>query len=445
MNKMTRAALYIRVSTEEQAIHGYSLEAQQEALERYAKEHELYVAGRYADEGASARKPYNKRPGFMRMLDDVEADRIDLILFIKLDRWFRSVRDYYKIQDVLETHHVDWKAIMENYDTTTAAGRLHINIMLSVAQDEADRTSERIKFVFQDRLRRGEFAAGAIPIGYKLVNKHLVIDEEKAPAVRAAFEFYEKNHNLMATRRMLRDIYGIDYAPGSLKKLLRHPVYMGAYKNIDGFCEPIVSQELFKQVKEAVERNNAKNCPSGRIHIFSSLLICSICGRKMVSCSSPVEYSYYHCPRNRKGPECPHTKRLNERKLERFLLDNLMDEMRRQIDAGKLTAAQKVRRGPDKNQIKTKLSRLKDLYINGLIDMDAYRKDYDDLNAQLQESEAQQSEDVPDIVRLEQLVRDNPLVRYELRDRKERQMLWHSILREIKINSNSEVVGIVFR
>ena len=93
-----RAALYIRVSTEEQAIHGLSLSAQQETLTRYIQENGLLLAGIYADEGITARKKYRNRVQFMRMLKDVQENKIDLILFIKLDRWFRNIADYYDVQ-----------------------------------------------------------------------------------------------------------------------------------------------------------------------------------------------------------------------------------------------------------------------------------------------------------------------------------------------------------
>jgi len=196
---MIRAGLYIRVSTEEQALHGYSLEAQREALTRYAREHDYYIADYYTDEGASARKPFTKRREFMRMLNDVQADKLNLILILKLDRWFRSVRDYYKVQEILETHHVDWKTVLENYDTSTAAGRLHINIMLSVAQDEADRDSERIRFVFQDKLRRNE-VIGKIPRGYKVENKKMVPGDEKTvEMVRDIFRAFLELGSFYAT------------------------------------------------------------------------------------------------------------------------------------------------------------------------------------------------------------------------------------------------------
>ena len=146
---MKRVFLYIRVSTEEQAVHGLSIEAQTAALEAWAQTNGHKVAGVYTDAGISARKPASNRPALQRLLVDVQAGKGELIVFTKLDRWFRNIAEYYKVQEILERNHVDWRTIQEDYDTSTAAGRLKINIMLSVAQDEADRTSERIKAVME--------------------------------------------------------------------------------------------------------------------------------------------------------------------------------------------------------------------------------------------------------------------------------------------------------
>ena len=147
---------YVRVSTEEQAIHGLSIEAQTAALEDWAKSSGCKLLGIYTDAGISARKPASKRPALQQLLNDVRGGKGDLIVFTKLDRWFRNIAEYYKVQEVLEQHHVDWKTIQEDYDTSTASGRLKVNIMLSVAQDEADRTSERIKAVFHREHRAEE-------------------------------------------------------------------------------------------------------------------------------------------------------------------------------------------------------------------------------------------------------------------------------------------------
>ena len=102
-----RVALYIRVSTEEQARQGLSLDAQEQDLRNFAKRKGYSVVGLYVDDGASARKSPFKRKAFKRLLIDVEQGLVDRILFIKLDRWFRSVRDYYKAQDILDSHSVD--------------------------------------------------------------------------------------------------------------------------------------------------------------------------------------------------------------------------------------------------------------------------------------------------------------------------------------------------
>ena len=160
-----RAALYIRVSTDEQAKQGFSLPAQEEDLREYARRSGYAVAGLYVDDGVSARKKYTQRKALMRLLSDVEADKIDIILFIKLDRWFRNIADYYKIQEILDAHNVAWKTTQENYDTETTNGRLYINIRLSVAQDESDRTGDRIRFVNESKAARGECINGMLPIG----------------------------------------------------------------------------------------------------------------------------------------------------------------------------------------------------------------------------------------------------------------------------------------
>ena len=148
--------LYVRVSTEEQSRSGLSLETQEKALKEYCERNGHTIIDIYRDAGFSARKPYNKRPEMMRLISDLNERKPQKILFTKLDRWFRNIREYYKVQEILDAHDVAWSAIWENYNTDTASGRLHVNIMLSVAQDESDRTSERIKSIHHAAIMRGQ-------------------------------------------------------------------------------------------------------------------------------------------------------------------------------------------------------------------------------------------------------------------------------------------------
>ena len=135
---LVRVALYIRVSGEEQKIKGLSLEAQQERLEEYAREKGWLIVGVYIDAAKTARKNMHKRAEFQKMIEAVKRDEVDLLLFCRLDRWFRSVADYYKVMEILQAHGCDWKTTDEEYDTTSANGRLYINVKLSIAQNEAD-------------------------------------------------------------------------------------------------------------------------------------------------------------------------------------------------------------------------------------------------------------------------------------------------------------------
>ena len=117
-----RVALYVRVSGQEQAIKGLSLEAQQEDLEEYARERGWVIVGVYIDAAKTARKRLGKRTNFLRMLEDVKRDKVDLILFTRLDRWFRSVADYYKVIEVLEAHHCGWLTTQEQYGCISISG-----------------------------------------------------------------------------------------------------------------------------------------------------------------------------------------------------------------------------------------------------------------------------------------------------------------------------------
>ena len=163
-----RVGCYERVSTEEQAMHGFSISTQMDNLAEYCENNKMKIVDHYTDEGISGAKPPLKRPALQRLLDDVEAGKIDMILFTKLDRWFRSVKEYFKVQDILDRHKVAWKAIHEDYDTTTANGQMAITIFLAVAQNERDRTAERIKVVLEHKRKHKEacFGGQAIPFGY---------------------------------------------------------------------------------------------------------------------------------------------------------------------------------------------------------------------------------------------------------------------------------------
>ena len=174
---MKRVGIYMRVSSDKQAQEGDSIPAQRDAIRRYIdNSQDMILAGEYLDDGISGTK--EDRDELQRMMSDVRAGKLDMILVTKLDRLYRSIRHYLNLQDTLDKCGVNWRAIWEPvYDTSTPQGRLIINQMMSIAQFEAENTGQRIRQVQAYKVSKGEVISGQTPVGYKIVNKHLVPDE----------------------------------------------------------------------------------------------------------------------------------------------------------------------------------------------------------------------------------------------------------------------------
>lgn len=433
VDAVRRAALYIRVSTEEQAMHGLSLTAQRDTLTNYAQANDLKVVGVYTDEGITARKKYRSRAAFMRMLEDVQAGQIDIILFIKLDRWFRNVADYYEVQRILDAHHVQWIATEENYDTTTANGRLHLNIKLSIAQDESDRTSERIKFVFDNKVKRGEVVSGKIPLGYKVEDKRMVIDPETAPIAQDIFRQYTVIRSVRALREYIMNTHGLVYSHAGVRALLDNERYIGRAHGQDDFCPPLISMEQFQQVQELLSQRAQRNLArSDRVYLFTGLVRCAECGNNLSAHVVGQKYIYYRCTKYEKLHLCPHKKRTSELVLEQWLLDNLIDS----FEAYNLSIGEGVslaRPQVDELKIKRKMEKLKDLYLNDLIDRDTYERDYTALRDELREANAPPARP-PQPVNI--LTLQTALAAYSELSRQNKKEFWGRIVGQITITND---------
>lgn len=376
---MERTALYIRVSTQEQAIHGLSIEAQRASLEAWARQNGKKIVGVYADEGISARKKASKRPALQRLLQDVASGDVDLIAFTKLDRWFRNIAEYYKVQEILETHNVNWKTILEDYDTSTASGRLKINIMLSVAQDEADRTSERIKVVFENKRAKGELPAGNLPKGYRREGKKIVLDETTAPIVRAAFDMYFETGSPFRVIRSFPELH-LNYR--SCCYMLASPSYMGT---VSGVTIPalITPEEHEKAV--SMRRTPARKTKENRVYLFSGLIVCPVCGGRMGGRAYPSKkgdkyYNYYVCGRSSQLGRCTNTMNYGEKMIERYLLEHIDSKLEILLDFQKKPPTSHE---PQRAKLRKKLARLSELWVDDLITKEDYKRQYDALTAEL--------------------------------------------------------------
>jgi DNA invertase Pin-like site-specific DNA recombinase len=442
MSKLLRAALYIRVSHEEQVLHGYSLEAQRQSLTEYAQKNNLHIFDYYIDEGQTARKTYNKRKDFIRMLEDVKAGNLDIILFIKLDRWFRNVRDYYKIQDILEKHNVNWRTIYENYDTSTANGRLHINIMLSVAQDEADRTSERIKFVFENKIRNGEVITGNMAFGYRIENKKLVIEPKEAEIVKDVFDYYLHRQSKYAAITYIKEKYGVTLYHNALSRMLIKKIYLGEYRNVINYCDAIIDRDTFVSVQEII-KSNIRMGKTRVIYVYSGLLRCPLCGRNLASAktktSEHVYNIHYRCNGRYQDKTCTFNHSIGEKKIDAFLLANIEQQIKSYIADYEMKSKSTPKpRIAEYEKLRSRLEKLKDLYLDDLINKDTYKRDYEELTAKIHEiNDKRTSPPKVDISALQSFLNKDLNRIYADLTRPEKQTLWRSIIKEIHFDAKT--------
>ena len=322
---MKRTAIYIRVSTDAQAKEGDSVPAQKEALLKYIKERpDLTLAGEYIDDGVSGTK-FEERDELQRMLSDVKAGKIDQIAFVKLDRFYRSIRHYTATQEVLDRYNVTWVAIWEPiYDTSTPAGRLIVNQMMSIAQFEAENTSQRIKQVFDYKRKKGEVLSGRHPFGYKIENKHLVPVPEQVDAVKFVFDTYRQTSNLGETLRRCAGT-GTPTEKMGLKKMLKNEIYIGVHNGKDDFCEPIISKEDFAEVQRLL-KINYKSGKNKHEYIFSGIIRCGCCGHKMSGTQTSYKKAWYRCATYWNSVKrCENKTGFSERMMEEYLLSHLRD------------------------------------------------------------------------------------------------------------------------
>ena len=280
-----RCAVYTRVSTE----HGLeqefnSLDNQREASEAYVKSqaHEGWklIRTRYDDGGYSGGSM--ERPALERLLDDVRAHRIDVIIVYKVDRLTRSLADFAKLVELFDAHQVSFVSVTQAFNTTTSMGRLTLNVLLSFAQFEREVTGERIRDKIAASKRKGIWMGGVVPLGYRVENRALHVVEEHAVFVRDLYRRYLEIGTVVRLKAILdhenirlplradgtgKTTGGGLISRGHLYKILSNPIYLGRLTHRDqvhdGLHDPIVDQETWDEVQRLLAEHaqrTAGNC-----------------------------------------------------------------------------------------------------------------------------------------------------------------------------------------
>ena len=451
-NNLTRVALYIRVSTDRQAKEGDSLEAQEKALTDYSKEHNYIIVDTYIDGGESGQKI--KRTNLQRLLKDVEKKEIDLVIMTKLDRWFRNVSDFYKVIEVLKQNKVDWKTIWEDYDTTTASGEFWLNMSLALGQMEAKRTGERIREIFDHKYKfQKTVCSGAKIFGYDISkDKKLIINEEEARQVNELFDKYIETNCLSETVRWFQ-LNIKKRSTESIKLYLSNTAYIGKYKHkikntgdieiIEDFCPPIIDTEKFNTVQKMLQRNvkrytNSKSENGNKTdYIFSGLLYCK-CNKKLAGKCSKNKH-YYICKRSL-TTLCDNKIHISELKFEKYLLENIEDFIKK--EKNRINSISSKDNNLDiKNEIKKikyKLDKLTNLYLDDMIEIGIYKKEYTILKNRLEKLQEIKIEK-KDYSNLNKFLENTEWITiYTSLDNKEKRNLWFSIIDKITFNSKDD-------
>jgi len=277
MSIKRRCAIYIRKSTEERLEQAFnSLDAQREACAAYilSQTHEGWelVDDQYDDGGWSGGNM--DRPALRQLLGDVAAGKVEVIVVYKVDRLTRSLADFARIVDTLDKAKASFVSVTQAFNTTNSMGRLTLNVLLSFAQFEREVTSERIRDKFAASKRKGIFMGGPIPIGYRLENRKLIVDDKEACTVRLIFERYIALRSVgqladeLADRgvktkvRPLKDgrvTGGVPFYQGPLAALLKNPVYIGKVAQggvlHEGEHEAIIDEAMWAEVQSTIAAN----------------------------------------------------------------------------------------------------------------------------------------------------------------------------------------------
>ena len=449
MQKIIRVATYRRVSTDRQAKEGDSLEAQKTKLMGYIEMFPNYqFIEDYCDDGFSGQKV--NRHAYMRLLEDVKKKRIDLIIFTKLDRWFRNLTEYLNTQKLLEKYGVKWKAVLENYDTTTAAGEAVTNIIMSINQMEAKQTGERIKFVFDDKIQKGEVISGVVPYGYKIEDKHFVIDEEKAHHVRETYKTFLQCGSVRAT--MLKMNSTLFYCNvDRIHKILSNPIYIGIYdksgRKNEHYCEPIIEEVIYYKAQKLLECNVKKyDYNPGAVaysYIFRGLLYCPECGSRLSSSKYKYssknyegEYKYYYRCHKRRNKHCSFKTNIYEDQLEEYLLKVVSEQLQ-----GRITSLESIssdKSSTNKNvpeRLKKRLAKLKDLYLDELIDKEEYVAEYNSIKEELDriEKEETPSKEAERLRMIKEEFDRGFNEFYKDFTNEEKRLFWYSIISRIEV------------
>lgn len=471
-----RAACYVRVSTMEQAMEGYSVGVQKEKLMLYAKAQGYEVAGVYSDEGFSGKNL--ARPEMERLLDDIKELKIDIVLIYKLDRLSRHVKDVLELVELFDKYKVTLYSLNENLDLSSPFGRAALKMSATFSELERETIVERMEMGKSARARSGKYSCpGKSPFGYKM-NKEtdrLDIVPEEADAVRDMYAKYIEGFTFRKLYAYCKEKYpDIRFFSNSMccKPVIERPLYAGYFLHKGELIkatnyEPIISYDTYLLAQEQVKRNTTKRERDNTPYLLTGLLVCGRCGRAYCGKfynryelkkdkdgeqmrGKEYRYTSYGCTARVKynsaehGPQACTNEIFPSELLDEFV-DNAVMNLHFQDFKEPVSSTGMIDKLLLENtELKKQKERLLDLYLEEAIDKEVYTEKFDAINKKLERNLSVIESEKETIVK-------NPTVsldylkqsqqNYPTADKKEKRRLLQLLIKQIVIDGENVTIN----
>ena len=383
-----KCGLYMRVSTEDQAREGFSLPEQKERLESFCKFKGYEIIDYYEDAGISA-KTGNHRPEFERLKKDIKSKRINTIVALKLDRITRSIYDWENLMTFLDENDAYLDCVNDEINTTSANGKMISRLLMSVSQNEIERTSERTKIGLAGAIKSGHIPHVA-PLGYKHEDKRLVIDYSTKDVVVRIFDLYYNEYSYQKISNLFNEekVLGKDnWRDSTIVTILENEIYKGDFvhgkrkKNptyYEDVVEPIISKEMWADC-QVQKKKNSRSYQRTLTYLYLQKLKCPKCNRilggKATTKKNGKSYFYYYC----NDCKVQFKENVINEYFEQFIdelteYDSVVNQfflpmIKQKFDEPKEQLEKEI------NNQKNKLERIKKAYINGAFELKEYNEE----------------------------------------------------------------------
>lgn len=452
-NRVIRIAKYARCSSDEQKKNGYTIGDQLDLLDEFCVDYELVSVGEYVDEGISATLEIDKRKALAQLIEDAKAGKFDIVIFKCIDRFFRSVEEYYACQKQLRKAGVTWISIEEpDLDPEDPDAAFKINIYLTMAEYEAKKTSKRIRFNNKMRIKNKQVIIGAQNFLFPWTvtgekkNRYLIKDKEKVEMTLDILDFYETHQSKSATLGYVNIKYGTKMTMGTLTNFLTDTLLYGEYKGVPDYVEPYITKERFDRIQDILKRNSRGDGIRHNTFLFSGLIKCPCCGCKLAgnyTKSKRIHPVYsYRCNHYRLHRGCSFNKSTSERKIEKQLLENLEQYITNEVvSVETIEEARPINTNAKKAEsLKIEIDRLNMMFRKGRIDEEEYDTEYYKLEKKLKSIDVTEPPPMRDLDAIKGILETDYKGIYGKLTRENKKAFWRSFIKEFTIDESKKII-----